>query len=344
MKKRLLTILALALAIFMAAGCSSPKEKQGGEKASVKVALLLPGEVTDGGWNAEAHEGLLRLEQEFGAKISYMEHVEQSDMQEAMRNYAVEKYDYIIGHGFQFADSMFAVATEFPDTRFIVNSATVFQEPNVASCNVDNKQQGFLAGVFAAKMTETGVIGGISSIEIPSLVNYILGAEIGAKYVNPDIKYLSAWTGSSTDVAKAKELSKALVDQGADVLLPYASQGDNGVYETARETGSICVGVISDRHADAPDQIPTSIRCKIGDADFGLIRDLVNGDIDWKAGVYDMGVKEGIVGYYDLQGKWLQEVPAEVWEYCKKVEKAIAEGVINIDDTTVDNVHLLPDV
>ena len=56
---------ALAL-VLGAAGCAG---RDASPPSDFRVALLLTGPVSDDGWNASAHEGLLRLERELGLEV-----------------------------------------------------------------------------------------------------------------------------------------------------------------------------------------------------------------------------------------------------------------------------------
>jgi basic membrane protein A len=95
------------------------------------------------GWNASAYEGLKKAETDFKVEIAYSENVQQSDMEEVLRGYAIQEYDIIIGHGFQFNDAAKKVAKEFTESMFVVTSSDISQSPNLASVNLDNEQQGF---------------------------------------------------------------------------------------------------------------------------------------------------------------------------------------------------------
>ena len=62
---------------------STNLEAKGHEK--FKVAMLLPGSISDAGWNALAYEGLKEIEKQLGAEISHAETRTPTDQEEQFR-------------------------------------------------------------------------------------------------------------------------------------------------------------------------------------------------------------------------------------------------------------------
>ena len=125
-QKILALILALSVICFLVA-CNSNQQNEeeenqegGTDDSKLRIALLLPGSLNDGGWNAAAYTGLMQLKDE-GYDVAFTENVTIAGIEEAMRNYAYEEYDLIIGHGFEFGEPAMRVAPEFPDVNFFVS-------------------------------------------------------------------------------------------------------------------------------------------------------------------------------------------------------------------------------
>ena len=315
MKKLFSTLLVFVLVVGLLAGCGNTDssgdvtgEQKGSGEGNLKVAALLPGPVNDQGWNATAYNGLKLVEEKFGAEIAYTESVPVSDYEETFRNYAVAGYDIIIGHGFEFGDTAMKVAPEFPETKFIVTSTNISQEPNVASLNTDNFEQGFIQGVVAATLTETNTVGAVGGLEIPPIIDSLRGFEVGAKYINPDINVLTVFTGDFEDAAKAKEMAVALIEKGVDILMVDADQAGIGSIEAAADKGILAIGANGDQNALAPDTIVTSGVDDLAMALEILVQDILDGKFEAK--YYDLGVAEGAVylaPYYGFEDKLAQE-------------------------------------
>lgn len=120
----------------------------------------------------------------------------------------------------------------------------------------DSNQSGFLAGAVAAYYT-TGenaanadkTIGFVGGVESTTVNNFLVGYAEGAKYVDPEIKVLTAYVGDYNDTAKAKDLANAQISEGADIIFQVAGGAGNGVIEAAAEKdGVMAIGVDSDQY------------------------------------------------------------------------------------------------
>ncbi len=320
--KRFLSVglILVLLAALLLAGCGGSKQAEDNkdnasapQKDKLKVAALLPGTINDQGWNATAYRGLKLIEEKFGAEIAYTEKVAQSDMEENFRGYASQGFDIVIGHGFEFGDAAKKVAPEFPDVKFIVTSTNIHQEPNLASLNTDNYEQGFLQGVVAGLITKTGKVGAVGGMEIPPIADSLRGFEKGAKYVNQNVEVLSAFTGDFEDAAKAKETALAMIEKGADVIMADADQAGIGAIEAAKEKGVLAIGANGDQNSLAPDTVVTSGFDDLAFAMEILVNDIVNGKFEPK--FYDLGVAEGAVylaPYHSFEDKLDQAVKDKI--------------------------------
>ncbi|MCY4571013.1 MAG: BMP family ABC transporter substrate-binding protein, partial [Candidatus Poribacteria bacterium] len=65
------------------------------EHEKFKVAMLLPGSISDAGWNALAYEGLKAIEKQLGAEISHAETRTPTDQEEQFRSYALDGYNMV---------------------------------------------------------------------------------------------------------------------------------------------------------------------------------------------------------------------------------------------------------
>jgi basic membrane protein A len=343
--KVIVMLLCVMFVTSMFAGCSPAEEPaqepvDDGEPAeelvtdeAPSVGLVLVGSINDGGWNASAYNGLMLIE-ENGADVVFAENVKLSDMVDVMHTFASQEYEYVFGHGFETFDAAKTVSADFPDTRFVVTSSDQAHEPNVAGLAVANSQHGFLAGVVAAKLTETKVIGLIGGMQIPSIVDFVEGAKLGIAYVDPSIKVIETYTGSFDDVALAKEVAMAMVDEGVDVLCPDVSQADLGVYEAAKEKNVMAIGAIGDMYERAPENIPTSITMSISMAMSAMIDGLEDGSFEWGAKAYEMGVAQGVIEIVEPRGIWTEKFAMEDYKYCMQVEAALANGTLSIKGVT----------
>lgn len=308
MRRILLGLFILSLVVALT-GCGGqkPAEEKPAEKpeeataekpvageGKLKVALLLPGPVDDGGWNGNAYKALMEAKTEFGAEVSFMENIAQSDFEEAFRNYASDGYNLVIGHGFQFQDAAMKVAQDYPDTKFVIFNGSVSQEPNVASIHFTDWEPGYIAGAMAGLATKTNKVGGIGAIEIPVIYNAIEGYKAGAKAVNANVEVITSYVGTWDDIPKGKETALAMINNGCDVVMCDANQVGLGSISACKEAGVYAVGFVNDQASLAPDNVIGSALYDTGVMVKLVIRSVQDGT--FKPEVKGVGLKEGAHG------------------------------------------------
>ena len=114
-----------------------------------------------------------------------------------------------------------------------------------------------IIGLIAGKMTETNVIGYIASFPIPEVVRGINSAYLAAKSVNPDVSFKIVWVSTWFDPGKEADAAKALIDQGADILMQHTDSP--AAMRIAEEQGIHAFGQASDMHAFGPGAQLTAI-------------------------------------------------------------------------------------
>jgi len=300
--KKLVSLTLGILLVFSLAGCgsgttsSTPSSSASNKpsEAKLKVALLLPGPISDNGWNASAYQGLKDAEAKLGVEGSYVENVAQSDQLSKFRSYAQQGYDVVMGHGFEFGDAAQTVAKEFPKIKFIVTSSDITAEPNLGSLNVVSQQAGFLGGAVAALLTKSGKVADVGGMEIPPIQTFLKGFKQGVKYVNSktgkNVQALGALTGSFDDVAKNKEMAKTFINQGADVILGDADQASAGIIQAAQQSKVLALGVGGNQTDLAPDTVVASTLRSMPVAIEFLIKTIKEGQ--WKPAYYPVGINE----------------------------------------------------
>ena len=202
------------------------------EHEKFKVAMLLPGSISDAGWNALAYEGLKAIEEQLDAEISHAETRTPTDQEEQFRAYALDGYDMVFGHGYEFQDPAKAVAPDFPETIFITSSGGTVTD-NISPTNFRVEQPAYLLGMIAGMMTKTNKLGVMGGQSIPSVNSTFMAFEGGAKSVNPDVEVLTVYVGNWEDIGKGKELALAQINEGVDFIFPNADAAGLGAFEAA---------------------------------------------------------------------------------------------------------------
>jgi basic membrane protein A len=290
----------------------------------VKVALLLYGPLADTGWNATAYEGLLDAEKEFGIEIALAEDVPVPEMEAVMRDYASQGYDLIIGHSFPFGEPAMAVAPEFPDTFFVTTNGYV-EAANVVTFNPKEVEANYLAGILAAKLTQTGKVGEVAGVELPNMIANDNALLLGAQSVNPDIQFTFSYVGSWGDPAKGKELTLALIQDGVDVIIEAGAASGLGTLEACAESDITVISYISRESDAAPEEMVAELLPNYRAMIKYEIELFLKGELEGK--IYRPDLKSGLLDLFMTDA-----VPADARAAVEAAKAAIISGEIEVPE------------
>lgn len=305
---------------------ASPGNKTTGKegKRNFRVAMVLPGIISDKAWNQVGFTGLGVIKEKQSVETAYVEKVGQPDQVEVLSDFARRGYNLIFAHGGQFDASIQQVAAEFPKTFFVGVNGTIKGE-NVASLGINSLQAGYVSGVIAGLMTKSKQIAYLSAQQFKSTDDEKRGFELGAKSIKPDIKVTSSYTGDWNDAAKAKEATLALISTGSDVIYHWLDNAAPAVLETASEKGIFVIGNTADQQAIAPKAVLTSMVKRI-DLAIAYIAELATKN-ELKGENYTLGWEKPDILYL---GKFGEMVPADVKKKAQETAKAIADQKIQL--------------
>src|SRR6266851_1375632 len=111
--------------------------------------------------------------------------------------------------------------------------------------------------VRAGNKSKAGVLGYIGSFPIPEVVMGINATILGAQTVNPNIKVKIIWANTWFDPGKEADAAKALLDQGADVIMQHTDSP--AAMQIASERGKLAFGQDSEMIKFGPKAQLTSI-------------------------------------------------------------------------------------
>lgn len=293
---------------------------------TLRVALVLPGSVTDGTFNAIANQGIKTAEGKYDIEVSIRENTDFAEITEALTGYARDGYDVVIGHGFQFAEPVLEIHKQFPDTWFIVNTARVSAEPNVASFDNRWDDAGYIAGAVAAMVSKTGTIGHIGGIPVPAVESYNNGFEKGAKSVRDDVNVLSAYVGSFSDIARGAEITTSLIEQGADVVTSTGNENVVGTIQAAGQAGVMAIGTAFDSYQAAPETIVTTALINMDVNIDQAISKVIDGTIEPRS--YVLGLESDGIGLAPFRGNFENALSAEQTAQIEQIMADIRAGKV----------------
>jgi len=252
----------------------------------------------DKSFNQAAFEGAERFKNESGIAFREFEISSPAQREQAIRNMARRGANIVVGVGFAQATSIEKIAKEFPDVKFTLIDAVV-DLPNVQSVVFKEHEGSFLVGMAAAMASKTGKVGFVGGMDIPLIRNFAAGYVEGAKFVNPDITVYQNMTGTTpaawNNPGKGNELARSQFDRGADVVYAAAGGTGIGVYQAAKDSGKLAIGVDSNQNYLHPGTMLTSMIKRVDVAVFNAFNTAKNGT--WKSGLQVLGLAEDGVGY-----------------------------------------------
>ncbi len=351
MKKVVALLLSAVMAIGMMAGCGTTEAPVESSVASVsevvesevaevemKIAVILPGSITDESWNHTAYVGLQAIEAMGNYETAYTENITADQAEEYFRNYCESGFDFVLGHGAQYGDACCVVAEEYPDVNFFITGNAPADIPeeelptNIMFSDYRECEGAYVCGVVAALMTESGkvgYVGGGNNTTQQSDKNAFIE---GVASIDPAIEVKTVITGTFDDTALGKETAIAMIEEGVDVILQTCDHTGLGVLEACNEKDVFCFGYTTDQSTliEKPELVLTSM---LIDIPF-----MISSQIDLiKAGNYGgvtfPGLHDGVVS----MSAFSASVPAEVAEQVNAIVDQIKAGEIVITPNYSEN-------
>ena len=340
--RKLLSLVAVLLAVHVVllfvhpAGAAVPPV---GEAVDVGIVFDMGGR-GDKSFNDGAYIGAERAEKELGVRVRFIEPGEGSDREAGLRLLAAEGMDVVMGVGFIFTDDLTQLAKEYPNTKFAGIDYSVGQDKdgkvipppaNLAALKFREEQGSFLVGAIAALVGKSKKVGFVGGMNFPLIHKFEMGYIAGVKSVCPDCEVVSQYAGVTPEAfrnpGKGKELALSQYQQGVNVIFHASGSTGLGVFEAARQTGKLAIGVDADQYKEAPGFVLTSMVKRVDNAVFDAIKRVK--EKRFKGGIYQYGLAEDGVGYvYDRNNEKL--VPAAVRARVEALKQQIVSGRISV--------------
>jgi len=336
---------------IIAGAINSRTGEVGGVAMPAPEQIFTVGQVTDVGgiddksFNQTAWAGAQRAMEELPVKAVFLESQQQTDYEKNLNELIAQNKDLIITVGFLLADATKAAAEANPEAKFaIIDSPS--SAANVKGLLFDVAQPSFLAGYLAAGMSQTGVVCTYGGINIPPVVEFMIGYQNGVNYYNTqngaavellgwdNAKQDGVFAGNFESTDDGRRLAEVFFDEGCDVIFPVAGPVGLGSAAAAQERGLMMIGVDSDQYVSAPefgDVFLSSVLKNMDAAVFDTISALVDGSLtlgdNYLGTLANGGV--GLASYHDFEDR----VPAELTAQIEQVIQDIIDGKIDAKAT-----------
>lgn len=325
------------------AACGRAGPRGDGDARPVKVGIVLStGGRGDHGFNDAALAGAGRAARELGADTAVTQGQGDEGRPEALRAYAENGRDLVVGISFMTSQPAYELARTHPATRFAVLDYTPVLDPqgralppppNLAGVTYRAEEGAYLAGALAGLKSATRRVGFIGGMDAPVIRQFEAGYAAGVREVCPDCVVMVDYAGTTpaafNDPARGRALAAAQYAAGADVVFQAAGGTGTGVMEAARAAppGRWVIGVDVDQWNEAPGRVLTSVTKNLDVSVYGLVRGVRTGT--FRGGVVSQGLADGAVGYvYDQHNRPL--IPQSAYERVETLRQAIIAGLIKV--------------
>jgi len=289
------------------------------QAADLKVGFVYVGPVGDFGWSYQHDQGRQAVEKEFDGKVetTFVESVpEGPDAERVVRQLAATGHGLIFTTSFGYMDPTLKIATMFPDVKF--EHATGYKRAdNVSTYSARFYEGRAVIGTIAGMMTKTNKIGYVASVPIPEVVQGINAATLAARAINPNITTQVIWVNSWYDPGKEADAAKALISQGADIIMQHTDSP--APMQAAENAGVKAFGQASDMIKFAPNAQLTAIMDNWAPYYIQRTRDVLEGK--WTSTDTWGGIAAG-----EVQMAPYTNMPDDVKAAAEKMAASIASG------------------
>ena len=295
----------------------------GSEYEDIKIAVMLSGPPTDGGYCQQGADGIRAIQEKYGlddSQVAIIDSVTTADMARSeAENMAAEGYKIIFGQGGEFAEYFSEVAPDYPDTWFVTNGGAVVGENQFPMC-MSTEEGGYVCGVLAGLLTKSNTMGTIVSGDYPSFTKPGVGFALGAKSVNPDVTVKSAVL-SATNTNEAYETALSQIQSGADFIFPNANEGTSGAIKAVSENPEVYgFGVFGDYISGAPKQVIGNSLPDAPGAYVAVFDAIMNGETT--GDIMFLGMKKGVISF-----QWNEDLKA-----------TLPAGVVEQVEQTIEDI------
>jgi basic membrane protein A len=315
----LLTAVALVAGAAALAGTTTAKAK-------VKVALVLPCPTNDGSWCQNAYQAAKQLQKEGVIDLQYTSNAPQdtAGASQVIERYAANGAQLVIAHS-AWQDAAFAAAAKFPNVP-IVYAGGGKVGGNVSTYEEPIYQPAYLAGILAAGITKTHVVGGLAAFDIPLCHAQMAAFIKGAKAASPTTKGVTSYVGDWNDVAKGKNAALALASQKADVFVVCGGGPASGLISALKEKNLSGFGYVGNQNSLAPKQMVGSLVYNLYPIFKALVQDVADGT--YKGKDYNLGLSSFKL---TLNPKYsVAKIPSASLQKMKSTQTQILAGTLKV--------------
>jgi basic membrane protein A len=232
---------ALSLFIPLFALVSSP------HAAGIEaLAIMLPEEPTDFGWNQQAYVAAKAVAAKYGLKFMPATGLGYGDPHAELRELADDGASLIIAHASGYNTAAPEIAAEKHVPVAIVDRPKDSKPGLVADYTLTGRDGAYLAGILAARTTHTRTVAIVVAAESPPWLSQSAAFAQGVKAADPRVQILYAVIGPAAyaDVAGGRRVTESVIGAGADVVFGQGDRASFGMLQAVETRKSTAGGTV----------------------------------------------------------------------------------------------------
>jgi simple sugar transport system substrate-binding protein len=297
-----------------------------------KIAVLTPEDPTDFGWNQQGYDAAKAVAEKYGLEFLPATGLGYGDVHPQLRELADDGASLMIAHASGYNTAAPEIGVEKGVPVAIVDRPDANKQGAVADYTLSGHEGAYLAGVLAAKTTQTKAVGIVVSGEPPSWNSQSAAFAQGVQATDGGVKILYAVIGPAaySDAAGGRRVTESVIGAGADVIF---GQGDGATFgmlqavETAKATngGKVWfIDVIGDKTSIDKGNLLSSVIWNLVPVYSAMVEDLKADTFGTKG--YSIQLADDSVTL--LHSK---HIPDNVWTDVSAIRQQIVDGKMKIE-------------
>jgi basic membrane protein A and related proteins len=327
---RLLALVAtLLLTGGLVAGCGDDDDDGdgGGEAAISSFAVVTPEEGNEYGWNQQAVEAAEQVSGELGTEVEVADGSGYEEIAPILRELSTADHEFVIAHASGYNTTAPDVAAQTGVPALVWDNPEANQPEVSANAGTASQEGAYLAGVLAARTTETGQLGIVISADDTNWNKQSGGFIAGARSVEPDVEIELAQIGPAgyADAAGGRRVTEAVIADGADVIFGMGDGSSFGMIEAVERADDVWfIDVIGDKtEIDNQGILLSSVLWNFDGLFTDAIEDVGNGTFGEEG--YELDLENG--GIELLQTEHIDD---ETWSEIQDIRQQIIDGEIDV--------------
>ncbi len=286
------------------------------EEGPLFVLLVDEQGLVEEGYNDLAWQGFQKAEADFGVRIEIIEAESSEDYLPNIKQAVEMGASLVVCNGSSMIGALQEAANEYPSQAFAIIDGKV-EASNVSCYTFTEEGAAFLAGVGAAAMSETDIIGFVWDIQNQETEKYQYAFEAGVESANVASQVLINYTNLPDQELLCKETALAQNKLGVDVIFHGPGSCGRGVIEASLDQNFWVIGIDKGQSILSPDNLLAVIVKAFDLASYMAIENFENG-VSFGA-QYNFSLADGGIDLVDLPGNLTVEATATINNWKQKI-------------------------